>query len=80
MRENGGFDDFDMILINSECYETALHARQREMEYIEELEATLNKPIPIGTHDERAAYRPSFYQDNKEVIQQQTKILQRRKS
>ena len=73
IRENGGFDNFDMILLKTESCENALHARRREREYIEELKATLNKSMPIRTDDERIVYRRSYYQDNKEVIQQKAK-------
>ena len=73
MRENGGFDNFDMILLKTESCENALHARRREREYIEELKATLNKSMPIRTDDERNVYRRSYYQDNKKVIQQKAK-------
>ena len=64
IRNNGGFDNFEMVLIKTECCENALHARQKEREYIEQLNATLNKIKPILKQDEKEICRRSYYQDN----------------
>ena len=43
IRKNGGWDNFEMILVKTQECEGSLHARQIERQYIEELNATLNK-------------------------------------
>ena len=73
IRENGGFDNFDMILLNTECCENKLHAQKREREYIEQLNATLNKIKPVRTNDEKQNYHLSYYQNNKDIIKQKAK-------
>ena len=74
IRENGGFDNFEMVLINTECCENALKARRREREYIEELNATLNQiKRPVRTIDEANEYRKNYYDENKEDIKQKGK-------
>ena len=42
IRENGSWDNWDMVLISTENIANALEARKREREYIEELKANLN--------------------------------------
>ena len=49
IRSNGGWDNFDMILIETKCCETALEARKIERDYVESLTATLNKQVPSRT-------------------------------
>ena len=41
IRENGGWDNRDMVLINTEACENGIGAVKREREYIETLNATL---------------------------------------
>ena len=75
IRDNGGFDNFDMILINTECCENSLEARKREREYIEELNATLNKiKRPVRTREEERIYRKDFYENRKEEILEKNKL------
>ena len=66
IRENGGFDNWDMIEI--ERYEAidGNDARKRERYWIEELKATLNMVIPSRSHNE-------YYQDNKEYYKEYNK-------
>ena len=74
IRDNGGFDNFDMVLINTECCENALEARRREREYIEQLNATLNQiKRPVRTTEEANEYRKEYYEENKEDIKQKNK-------
>ena len=42
IRENDGWDDFDMILIETVSMKNSLEARKRERELIEELNAEIN--------------------------------------
>ena len=69
IRENGGFDNFDMILINTENCENALHARKREREYIEQFNATLNSiKRPHRTPEEKKQYHKDDYEKKRDVI------------
>ena len=46
IRDNGGWDNWDMILIEQCKCENRLDSLRKEREYIELFEATLNKQIP----------------------------------
>jgi hypothetical protein len=52
IRENGGWDNWDMIMIENYSCNSKLEATKRERELIEELKATLNRNIPSRTHQE----------------------------
>ena len=52
IRENGGWVNWDMVLINTTECENSLEAKKREREYIEELDATLNRVRPFITAEE----------------------------
>lgn len=61
IRNNGGWDNFDMILIECCKCENFLDACKKEREYIEKLGATLNKVIPTRTKQE-------YIETNKDII------------
>ena len=61
IRENGGWDNFDMILIEEYECENRLQAEQRERYWIETLKAELNTHIPSRTQNE-------YYETNKETV------------
>ena len=65
--ENGGWENFDMILIEKVKCEDKLDALRKERKYIEELNATLNQSLPSRTKKEWA-------EDNKEHVKEQKKI------
>lgn len=64
IRDNGGWDNFDMILIeNYPCdNQNELHARERH--FIENLKANLNRVIPTRTPKE---YREGHREEKKEI-------------
>jgi predicted GIY-YIG superfamily endonuclease len=66
IRANGGWDNFDMVLIDNRACANSLEARKIERNYIEDLQATLNCQIPTRTPQEH-------YQDNKEHITERVK-------
>jgi len=66
IRENGGFQNWEVILVEYYPCETKLELERREREIIEELKATLNTFIPTRTKNE-------YYEDNKERIAQYKK-------
>ena len=64
IRENGGFENFDMLLISTHVCEDKHDAIRLERLYIEELNPTLNKQKPGRTSKE-------YKEDNKDKIRQQ---------
>jgi transcriptional regulator of heat shock response len=67
IRDNGGFDNWDIVLIENVvgCSDSpTLHARERY--WIETLHAELNKNIPTRTRNE-------YREENKELIAETTK-------
>ena len=74
IRENGGWDNFDMILLDTLNCENNLRARAIEREFIEQIKPTLNKiKRPIRTEEEAIEYRKEHYNQNKEEIKQQVR-------
>jgi hypothetical protein len=82
IRENGSFDNWDIVLIEKviDCKDKEnLHKRERY--YIELLKAELNKAIPTRSNKEwyednkdiLVVKRKNYYQDNKERISKQSK-------
>ena len=63
IRENGGWNNFDMILIHKQPCVDRLDAKKKERLYIEELHATLNQFIPSRSRQE-------WDEENKERIQE----------
>ena len=59
IRDNGGWINWDMILIEKYPCNDSLEACKRERYYLEQLGATMNKILPSRTEKE-------YYQDNKE--------------
>ena len=85
IRENGGWDNWDMVLIEEYECETKLQAEQRERYWIENLKAEINRVIPSRTKreyyetnkEQRKEYQKEYRETNKEKIlkQQSEKIL-----
>ena len=79
IRDNGGWDNFDMIEIEKyqECKDNN-EKLKREREWFDKLNATTNKTRPIITHEEyieyqkdymlRTNYPKEYYKRNKEKI------------
>jgi hypothetical protein len=61
IRENGGWDNWSMIMVEEYSCNSKLEAEKRERELIEELKASLNCIIPTRNKKE-------YYQDKKEHI------------
>jgi len=65
IRDNGGFDNWDMILVEYYSCNTKKELEARERYWIEELKCSLNSNIPTRESDE---YNKHYYQNNKEEI------------
>lgn len=62
IRDNGGFSNFDMIMVEKYPCKDKLESDKRERYWLEELGATLNKNIPSRTGKE---YKKEYRQNNK---------------
>ena len=72
IRENGGWDNWRMVILE-ECGEITLtEARIKEEEYRAKLNANLNMVKCHRTNEERKEYKrqgaKKFYQENKEIV------------
>lgn len=82
IRANGGWEHFDMILIDTLNMENNLEARRQERKYIEELNATINNRLPfnelkdwLNENKERLKeYKADYYINNKDVISEKAKV------
>ena len=63
IREQGGFINWDMIMIEKYPCKDKLESDKRERYWLEELGATLNKFVPSRTNKE---YNKKYREDNKE--------------
>jgi len=81
IRDNGGWDNWEMIMIEEYSCNNKLEAKKKERELIEELKASLNMSIPARTDKE---YRldnkekinqkhKEYYENNKEIINEKQK-------
>ena len=81
IRDNGGWDNFDMILIERTKCEDILDAKRKERKYIEDMQATLNSNLPNRTQKEWTAdnidkiteYKHNWHVENKEHVSQNHK-------
>jgi hypothetical protein len=77
IRENGGWDEWEMIEIEKFNGKNKLEARIREQELIKEYKANLNSLSAYITEEERAATKKEitekYRQENKELLKEQTK-------
>ena len=72
IRDNGGWENWEMILIETKTCENSLEAKKIEREFIDNLEADLNIVRPFISDEERTErardYRQAYYKQNKEDI------------
>jgi hypothetical protein len=77
IRDNGGWDNWDMILIEEFACENKLQKLQRERHWYEELKSTLNGDVP-GRSDKE--YRDTHKQQMKEYREEnKQKIIEQMK-
>jgi len=70
MSENGGWDNWSMVLIETRGFETRLEAKQLERFHYEQLnrEFALNMISPQRDEEERLAYQKEYYAENKDAF------------
>ena len=74
IRENGGWDNWKMVLIKTEHCENVMEAERKETEYIQQLNATLNKvKKPFITEEEKKEYDRQYHIRNKEKHNEQSR-------
>jgi len=77
IRENGGWDEWEMVEIEQFNGKTNLEARMREQELIEEYNANLNSVSAFVTEEQRASTKKAitekYREENKELLKEQTK-------
>jgi hypothetical protein len=77
IRQNGGWDEWEMVEIEKFNGKTRLEARMREQELIEECNANLNTLNAYITEEKRKAIKKAitekYREENKELIRQQEK-------
>ena len=66
IRENGGWDNWNMINIETRSCNDSLEAKNIERGFIEKLNATLNTNKPIATPEEIKEMKKTYYENNKE--------------
>ena len=65
IRENGGWDNFDMVLIETVNCPNSLEARKHERERMEQEQSTLNKVRACSSLEEQRENCKRYYNDNK---------------
>ena len=76
IRDNGGWYNWSMVVIENYACNSSLEARKKERYYIEQLKATLNSNIPTRTiqqyyndnKEKILEYKQEYYNDNKDKI------------
>ena len=64
IRDHGGWDNWEMVLIEDAKCDNKLHMLKKEREYVEQLHATLNKQIPSRSeHEYNKQYKSSHKDD-----------------
>ena len=67
IRDNGGFDNWNLILVEKYSAVDKLDLLKRERYYIETLKPILNSKIPLRTYKE---YNKEYYKQNKNKIKE----------
>ena len=70
IREHGGWENWTMILIEKVNVNCKLELHKIERKYIEELQPSLNKALPLRTCKES---RKQYYENNKDFYKQYNK-------
>ena len=66
IRENGGWENWDMILVETVGCENGMDARQKERKHIENLNASLNQHRPFRSEEELKEQKRLWIVNNKE--------------
>ena len=73
IRGNGGWENWEMALINVENHQNGFEAKRREREYVEQLNATLNMVRPMRTKDEAIENKKLQHEKHREDMKEYLK-------
>ena len=77
IREHGGWENWDMVLVEAVSCETKLELHKIERQHIEQNNSTLNGSLPSRSHKEyyqnNKDKRKEYKEKNKEKIKQKSK-------
>ena len=68
IRDNSGFENFDMILIENVSCNNKRELFKIERKYIDELKPSLNITKPYVTEEEKIKYKKEYNEENKEWL------------
>ncbi len=68
IRDNSGFDNWDMILIENVSCNNKIELLKIERKYIDELKSTLNTYKSYITDEEKIKYKKEYNEENKEWL------------
>lgn len=68
IRKNGGWSNFDMVLIETMKCDNKLDAEKMERKYIEDLHATLNNQMPCRLEETLKEYKHNWWINNLEKM------------
>ena len=68
IRMNGGWKNWDMVLIETKQCESSLEAKRHERCFIEKLKASLNQIQPLKTEEERKEYKHNWHYQNRDRL------------
>ena len=74
IRDNGGWEEFEMIQIKEFPCENKRQAEKEEDRIMREMKATLNKVRPYVTQEEKKATRKIYCQKNEKAIREKEKL------
>ena len=66
IRDNEGWENFDMIWLETQNYQTSKEARKREQDLITELKPSLNSMKAYTSEEERKAKKQEWEENNRE--------------
>ena len=70
IREHGGWENWEMILVEYYNATDRLDLRKRERYWYDELSANLNSAKPYRSVEERKKYEKEYYEENKEKMKE----------
>ena len=73
IRDNGGFENFDMILIENVSCNNKRELEQVERKYIDELKPPLNSIKSYSTEQEKKEYKKNWRETNQEYYKEYSK-------
>ena len=74
IRENGGWDNWEMINIETRSCKDSLEAKTIERECTEKLQANLNRVKAVETQEEKAVRKKQWAEDNAEKVRDYNNI------